>query len=91
MAVASFCVWCSPICCRDKVLDRGHCKVTLGTRSRVAVTQKSLHDAAMNSFCTSQVKEGFMARFLAGLDVPVAHDEMILHWDENPALEIYLF
>lgn len=32
-----------------------------------------------------------MARFLAGLDVPVAHDEMILHWDENPALEIYLF
>lgn len=70
------------------MLGRGQCKADLGTRSKVAeVPQKSLHEAAVSSFCTSQVKEGSMARFLAGIDKPVAHDEMFLHWDENPALE----
>lgn len=83
---------CSTTCCRDKVVGRGQCKVTLGTRSRVAeLPQKSLHEAAVSSFCASQVKQGFMARFLAGLDEPVARDEMFLHWDENPAVEVYLF
>lgn len=64
------------MCCRDKVLSRGHCKAALGTRSRVAeVPWKSLHEAAVSSFCTSQMKEGFTARFLAGLDEPVAHNK----------------
>lgn len=55
------------------------------------VPQKSLHEAAMSSFCTFQVKEGFMARFFMRFDEPVAHDEMFLCWDENSALEMYLF
>jgi len=83
---------CSTVCCGDKVLGREQCKVTLGTRSRVAeVPQNPLREAAVGSFCTSQAKESFVARFLAGLDKPVAHDKMFLHRDENPALEMYLF
>lgn len=83
---------CSTECCRDKALSRGQCIVTLGTRSRASeVPQKSLHETAVSSFCTSQVKEGFVARFLVGFDKPVAHEEMFLHWHENPALEMCLF